>query len=61
MYLVVGATGTLGSEVCRQLAAKGKLVRGLVRITSDPERVDQLRSYGVEIVEGNVCDRSHAA
>jgi NADH dehydrogenase len=47
----------LGSEVCRQLAAKGKPVRGLVRITSDPERVDQLRSYGVEIVEGNVCDR----
>jgi uncharacterized protein YbjT (DUF2867 family) len=57
MYLVVGATGTLGGEVCRQLAAKGKPVRGLVRSTSDPERVEQLRSQGVEIVEGNVCDR----
>jgi len=57
MYLVVGATGTLGGEVCRQLAAKGKPVRGLVRSTSDPEQVEQLRSRGVEIVEGNVCDR----
>ncbi len=57
MYLVVGATGFLGSEVCRLLAAKGKPVRGLVRTTSDPANVDKLKGYGVEIVEGNVCDR----
>jgi uncharacterized protein YbjT (DUF2867 family) len=57
MYLVVGATGRLGSQICRQLVAKAKPVRALVRITSAPEQVDQLKGYGVEIVEGNVCDR----
>jgi uncharacterized protein YbjT (DUF2867 family) len=36
MNLVVGATGLLGSEICRRLAAAGKPVRALVRATSDP-------------------------
>jgi uncharacterized protein YbjT (DUF2867 family) len=57
MNLVVGATGMLGSEICRLLAAKGEKVRGLVRATSDQDKVNTLKSYGVEIVEGNVCDR----
>lgn len=56
MYLVVGATGILGSEICRRLAAQGKPVRGLVRVTSDQAKVDELKSHGVEIVQGNVCD-----
>jgi uncharacterized protein YbjT (DUF2867 family) len=58
MILVAGATGMLGKEVCRLLAAQGKPVRGLVRITSDPRTVQQLEEMGIEIVEGNVCDRS---
>jgi NADH dehydrogenase len=44
----------LGSEICRQLAAKGKPVRALVRTTSDPAKVEALRGYGAEIVEGDV-------
>jgi NAD(P)-dependent dehydrogenase (short-subunit alcohol dehydrogenase family) len=32
--LVVGATGVLGMEVCRQLAAAGKKVKGWVRTSS---------------------------
>jgi NADH dehydrogenase len=56
MYLVVGATGILGSEICRQLAAQGKPVRGLVRATSDQAKVDKLKSHGVEIVQGDMCD-----
>ena len=30
---VAGATGLLGSEICRQLIAKNKNLKGLVRIT----------------------------
>lgn len=58
MNLVVGATGMTGSEVCRLLTAEGKPVRALVRATSDPAKVETLRGYGVEIVEGNLCDRA---
>ena len=39
MHLVVGATGMVGGEVCRLLAAAGKPVRALVRPTSNPEKV----------------------
>jgi uncharacterized protein YbjT (DUF2867 family) len=56
MNLVVGATGMVGSEVCRRLAAEGKPVRALVRATSEPAKVEALKGYGAEIVEGNVCD-----
>src|SRR5688572_15190119 len=58
MNLVVGATGLLGSEICRLLAAEGKPVRGLVRPTSDPAKVEQLQGLGAEIVRGDLKDRS---
>lgn len=56
--LVVGATGWLGSAICQRLTAAGKSVRGLVRHTSDPAKVDRLKSLGVEIVRGDVRDRA---
>ena len=55
--LVAGATGMLGSEICRQLTTAGKSVRGLVRGSSDPEKVNRLKSIGVETVQGDVRDR----
>ncbi|MFN2231318.1 MAG: SDR family oxidoreductase [Anaerolineae bacterium] len=58
MNLVVGATGMLGGEICRQLVAAGKPVRALVRSTSDPAKVQALRDLGAEIVEGDVRDRA---
>lgn len=47
----------LGSDICKQLAAEGRSVRALVRPTSDPAKVDNLSSLGVEIVNGDVRDR----
>ena len=58
MNLVVGATGMLGSEICRNLAAEGKPVRALVRATSDPAKVEALRGFGAKIVEGDLRDRA---
>src|ERR1041384_6533905 len=57
MILVVGATGFLGSEICRRLIERGEKVRGLVRETSDPATVDRLRTLGVETVVGDLRDR----
>ncbi len=61
MNLVVGATGLLGGEICRLLAERRLPVRGLVRETSNPDRVAQLRSLGVEIVRGDLKDRASLA
>lgn len=56
MILVVGATGMVGGEICRRLAAAGMPVRALVRSTSDPARVAGLRELGVQPVEGDLRD-----
>jgi len=58
MTLVVGATGLLGGEICRLLAAEGKPVRALVRSTSDQTKVAQLESLNIEVMRGDLKDRS---
>jgi uncharacterized protein YbjT (DUF2867 family) len=50
MILVAGATGVLGSEIVRNLLARGEKVRAMTRKTSKPETVDRLRREGAEIV-----------
>ncbi len=56
--MVVGATGFLGTEICRQLMAANKKVKALVRTTSDPARVKELEDMGIEIVTGDIKDVS---
>lgn len=56
--LVVGGTGWLGSAICQRLTAAGKSVRALVRDSSDPTKVDRLRSLRVEILQGDVRDQA---
>jgi len=52
--LVVGATGILGTTICSQLIAANKKVKGLVRSTSDPVKVNALEQMGVETVVGDL-------
>ena len=54
MILVVGATGLLGTRVCERLRAEGQPVRALVRRTSDPDKVNALRSLGCELAIGDL-------
>jgi uncharacterized protein YbjT (DUF2867 family) len=54
MILVVGATGLVGSDVCQRLVKRGKQVRALVRVTSDKNKVEALRSAGVELCVGDL-------
>lgn len=51
---VAGATGFLGSEICRQLIQSNYVVKGLVRPTSDPEKTSNLTAMGVETVVGDL-------
>ncbi|WUU18438.1 NAD(P)H-binding protein [Streptomyces sp. NBC_00663] len=53
MILVTGATGTIGSEVVRQLTARGEKVRALTR---DPGRA--VVPDGVEVVRGDFLDQA---
>ena len=54
MILVAGATGLVGSEVCQRLMRRGERVRALVRATSSKEKVEALRSSGVELFVGDL-------
>jgi uncharacterized protein YbjT (DUF2867 family) len=56
MILITGATGTIGSEVVRLLAAKGEQVRAMTR---DPSKV--ARQPGVEVVRGDFDDHGSLA
>ncbi len=50
MILIVGGTSSLGSLLVKALVERGRAVRVLTR---SPERVDALRSVGVEVVIGD--------
>jgi NADH dehydrogenase len=58
MILVIGATGLLGGEICRRLAAAGRPVRAMVRSTSDRSRVENLSALGVTLARGDLKDRA---
>ena len=51
MILVTGATGKVGREVVRQLAASGSPVRALVR---DPVAASAIRLPGIDVVTGDL-------
>lgn len=53
MILVVGATGTTGRAVVRELLARGAPVRGLTR---SEERASELRALGAEAAVGDLGD-----
>ena len=56
MILIAGATGVLGSEVCRRLRATNHEVRGLIRPGSPKESA--LREIGVEVSAGDLRSRA---
>jgi uncharacterized protein YbjT (DUF2867 family) len=58
MILVVGATGTNGRELVRQLAASGQQVRAMIR---DPSRAGGISSANVEVVAGDLDQPSSLA
>jgi uncharacterized protein YbjT (DUF2867 family) len=53
MILVSGGTGFIGPKVVHALRAEGREVRCLVR---DPAKAGTLKSWGCEVVQGDVTD-----
>lgn len=56
--LVAGATGDLGSKICKQLLKQGAGVKVLVRKESDEARVNELRELGAEVVTTDYNDEA---
>jgi len=56
MILVAGGTGVLGSEIVKRLTARGNQVRALTRASSAPEKVERLKRFGAQIVQGDLRD-----
>ena len=54
---VTGATGYIGRALAARLCRDGHELRALVRSTSDPETVADLRARGAALFEGDVTDR----
>ena len=54
MNLVVGATGSVGLEVCRLLRRAGKPVRAFVRRSADEAKTRELLGLGVELAFGDL-------
>jgi uncharacterized protein YbjT (DUF2867 family) len=61
MVLVVGATGLVGSEVCRRLLQRGERVRALVRRLSSQNKAASLASWGAEVYVGDLKDADSIA
>ncbi|HUI57479.1 MAG TPA: SDR family oxidoreductase [Bryobacteraceae bacterium] len=56
MILVAGATGLLGTEICRRLRGASHPVRALVRATAAPDKVEKLLSMGASTVLADLKD-----
>ena len=61
MLLVIGATGLVGSEVCKRLRKRGEPVRALVRATSSRNKIEALRLCGTELCFGDLKDADSIA
>ena len=58
MILVVGATGLLGTAVCRALTESKMAVTALVRPTADPAKILKLEQGGAKLVKGDLKQRA---
>lgn len=52
--LVAGATGNLGSRICRELVKRNADVTAIVRPSADPEKTEALNKAGIRVVEVNL-------
>jgi hypothetical protein len=49
--VLAGATGDLGGRIARALLRRSASVRAIVRRSSAPDRVEELRKQGIEVAE----------
>jgi NAD(P)-dependent dehydrogenase (short-subunit alcohol dehydrogenase family) len=59
--LVAGATGNLGNRICRELVKRGAAVSAIVRIATDPEKMETLKKMGVTVLEVHLSSTDEIA
>jgi NAD(P)-dependent dehydrogenase (short-subunit alcohol dehydrogenase family) len=59
--VVVGATGNLGGRIVTALLTKGASVTAVVRPSSDPAKLDELRQKGVTVIQSEMTDAQELA
>jgi nucleoside-diphosphate-sugar epimerase len=52
--LVAGATGNLGTRICRELLKRGANVSAIVRRSADRAKVEALAKMGVKVIEADL-------
>jgi len=55
MILVTGGTGFVGKHLCQRMRADGLSVRTIAR---DPDKARALKDLGVEVVKGDISDKT---
>ncbi len=55
MHVVIGASGVLGSRIVERLLGKNLQVRA---VTRNPEKLEKLKSNGVDVIRGDLLDAS---
>ncbi|GAB3642367.1 NmrA family NAD(P)-binding protein [Spirosoma arcticum] len=59
--VMVGATGNLGGRIVTALLTKGADVVAVVRPSSDPAKLDELRQKGVTVIQSEMTDAQELA
>jgi uncharacterized protein YbjT (DUF2867 family) len=59
--VVVGATGNLGGKIVHSLLGKGAVVKAIVRIQTDANKVKELESKGVQVFRIDTGNKSEIA
>jgi uncharacterized protein YbjT (DUF2867 family) len=55
--LIAGATGLVGTEICRLLSEMDFSVKAIVRTTAEPVKTGKLKELGVHIVQGDLREK----
>ena len=59
--VVAGATGNLGGKIVDALLAKGAEVVAIVRLETDPKKIQALKDKGVKVAQVNTANSSEIA
>lgn len=54
--LIAGGTGNLGARIIKALLADGAQVHAVVRLNTNPEKINKLEKLGVQVIKADMLD-----
>lgn len=61
IIVIAGATGNLGGKIVNALIAKGAEVRAIVRLKTDPKKIEDLEKKGVKVFKADTTNKYEIA